>query len=71
MSKSIKEYQGSKPTYRIDKEKGKYVIRKFVRFDHSWAEYSPPIASYDTENEAKEAIEAERDKLKERDDDQL
>ena len=47
-----KPYQGNEPTYRVDKEKGKYVIRKFVRFDHSWAEYSPPIATYESEAEA-------------------
>ena len=52
------EYQGNEPTYRVDKEKGKYVIRKFVRFDHSWAEYSPPIATYESEAEAEVAVEA-------------
>ena len=40
------------PKYRIDKEKDKFVVRKFTGFDHSWAEYSKPLASFDTEKEA-------------------
>jgi hypothetical protein len=40
------------PKYRIDKEKGKFVVRKFTGFDHSWAEYSKPLEIFDTEKEA-------------------
>lgn len=60
------EYQGNEPTYRVDKEKGKYVVRKFVEFDHSWAIYSKPLDTFDTIHGAKEYIrllelEADRD----------
>ena len=51
-----KPYQGNKPTYRIDKEKGKYAVRKFVEFDHSFAVYSKPLDTFDTIHGAKEYI---------------
>ena len=50
------EYQGNEPTYRVYKEKGKYVVRKFVEFDHSWAIYSKPLDTFDTIHGAKEYI---------------
>ena len=40
------------PKYRIDKERGKFLVREFTGFDHSWAEYSAPTASFDTKKEA-------------------
>ena len=51
-------YQGNWPTYKVFKEKGKYVVRKFTGFDHSWAEYSKPLATFDKENEANEYIDS-------------
>ena len=51
-----KPYQGNEPTYRIDKEKGKYAVRKFVEFDHSWAVYSKPLDTFDTIHGAKEYV---------------
>ena len=42
--------------YRAFKENGKYVVRKFTGFDHSWAEYSKPLATFDNESEANEYI---------------
>ena len=50
------KYQGNEPTYRVDEEKGKYVVRKFVEFDHSWAIYSKPLDTFDTIHGAKEYI---------------
>lgn len=44
------------PKYRIDKEKDKFVVRKFTGFDHSWAEYSKPLEVFDTEKEAQAYI---------------
>lgn len=44
------------PEYRIDKEKNKFVVRKFTGFDHSWAEYSKPLEAFDTEKEAQAYI---------------
>ena len=67
MAKSTKEYQGNEPTYRVDKEKGKYAVRKFVEFDHSFAVYSKPLDTFDTIHGAKEYIrllELEEDELR-------
>ena len=51
-----KIYQGSWPTYKVFKVKGKYAVHKFKGFDHSWAEYSKPLATFDTESDANEYI---------------
>jgi hypothetical protein len=43
--------------YRIDKENKKFVVRQFTGFDHHWAEYSEPIASFDTKKEAENYVQ--------------
>ena len=53
--KNIRIAQATKPTYRIAREKGKYAVRKFVEFDHSWA-VSKPLDTFDTIHGAKEYI---------------
>ena len=55
-SKNIRIAQATKPTYRIAREKGKYAVRKFVEFDHSWAVYSKPLDTFDTIHGAKEYV---------------
>ena len=55
----MKQYRNKRqgqPEYKIFKEKGKYIVRKFIGWDHSWAEYSKPLATFDTEAAAKEYL---------------
>lgn len=57
-----KHYRGNYPEYNIFKEGNKkegikYVVRKFVDFDKSWAVYSKPVAQFEDESRAKSYIQ--------------
>jgi len=49
-------WKGRYPKYDVGKYKGKYVVRKFTGLDHSWAEYSKPIQSFETKQEAEQWV---------------
>lgn len=53
-----RDNRGGYPKYQVGTWKGKHVVRKFIGFDHMWAEYSKPLASFDTEAEAQAFVKS-------------